>query len=135
MKVEVSETRDPPFIRRWLLRPSFVRKMGCDPDTPALPGACQQLIESDARFFQVLVQQVEKGCIIFQHVTDGWELHLCLATWFSDTRVAVRRAIELLGTEPVVIRYPSWRRALHRLMDDLGFQPGFSRDGWTMRNL
>lgn len=125
-EIEVRPTTDVEYLRRWMLHPAFVRKMGGDPKSPQIAKAFDELVTSDARFFAVSVRQIDKGCIIFKRIVGGWELHLCLATWFTTTREALKCALRALGVTSgvVVAKYPVPRRAVDRLLDDVGFTVG-----------
>ena len=66
-----------------------------------------------------------------------WELHVCLATWWTKTRVAVKEAIAQLAMRgaTVTAKFPDSRRACNRLLDDLGFATGTVADGLRIRTL
>lgn len=134
--ITVSETRDHALLARWLVRPSILRKLlGENYDVAHAQREFDALVDSSARFFAVSVLGEEKGVIIFKPVDLGWEMHLCLATWFTHTRMAVSQAIEALQGATVIASYDAGHRAVTRLLDDLGFNVGAIHDGIRQREL
>lgn len=131
-EIAVEPTRDVGFLRRWMLRPAFVKRMGFDPKSPLLDGHFLAIYISGAKFFSVIVRGIERGCIIFGLKPDAWELHLCLATKFADTRIAVRKTLAAVGGK-VVARYEAGRRSLNLLLDDLGFTEGTTLGAYRVR--
>jgi hypothetical protein len=133
--ITLTPTRDATFLRRWMLRPAFVRKMGVNECNESLESAFQTVLEADARFFDVRVDGEEKGCIVFVKMADGWQIHTCLSTWWTATRVAIREAINqvLRPDEKIVAHYPATRTAINRLLDELGFSTGAFESGWRTR--
>jgi hypothetical protein len=131
----VTPTRDLEYLRRWMLRPAFVRKLGVELDAATLDAGFRLALASDAVFFDVRLDGEEKGCIIFSKKPGGWEIHTCLATWLRDTRTAIREAIRcVLGPdERVTATYPAARRSINRLLDELGFSTGAFASGWRTR--
>jgi hypothetical protein len=125
--LKIEPTRDVELLRRWMLRPSFVASMAGAglPITDDLEASFVSTIRT-SRFFAVTRDGNERGVIIFKRSDPGvWELHLCLATWFTHTRVAVRSAIAQLcqSGERVAAFYAQSNRAVTQLLDDLGFSP------------
>lgn len=133
----VALTRDSDFLRRWMLRPSFVKKMGGFPAGVDADAAFSAMLASDARFFGVWDGAAELGCIIFRRIAEGWELHLCLATWWSKTRMALVAALAALSETGgrVIARYDAMRRSIDLLLDDVGFSEGVTCAGWRTREL
>jgi hypothetical protein len=134
-RVVVEETRDRDYLSRWMLRPSIVRKIsGGDYNADFIADEFDAVLKSGARFFAVHVNGEGKGCIIFRPVDGRWEMHFCLSTWFTDTRKAVRAAMDAVGPNKVFVRYEGHRRAVTILLDDLGFDPGVQSGEWCIRN-
>ena len=133
--ITVKETRDTEYLRRWMLRPAFIRKMGVATEANKLESAFQKITASGARFFDVRKNGSEKGCIVFCPIAGGWDIHTCLSTWWADTRVAIRDAIhQVIGPEDAIVaHYPEARRSIERLLDDLGFSTGAFDCGWRRR--
>lgn len=132
--ITVSETTDRELIGRWLMRPSILRKLlGSNQDAEHVHREFDSLMNTDAVFFAVHVSGDEKGVIMFKRVAGGWEMHLCLATWFTHTRMAVAQAIEALDACVVFANYDPERRAVTRLLDDIGFSAGAIINGILSR--
>lgn len=128
--IAVQPTEDEALMRRWLLRPAFFTRVGGAGHTPAaLDAAFGALRHAKPRVFAVWVRGEEKGCIVFREGggwRGRWELHLCLGTFFTHTRVALAEALRLMhGTAAIVeAAYPAARRALDLLLNDVGFASG-----------
>lgn len=145
MTLRVEPTRDREYLRRWMLRPSVLRGVlrGLPPMAPAaIERDFDAVVRSPARFFAVHVDGEEKGCILFKQREDAtWELHICLATWHSTTRLAVKIAIGRMGPTTIHGDFCASNRAVMRLLDDLGFsapeifQPAWSTEPWCRRTL
>ena len=93
------------------------------------------MLKSDSKFVGVWDGNTEKGCIIFNRISGAWGLHLCLATWWTKTRIVIKDAIKLVipagGT--IVAEYDCTRNSLNRLLDDIGFSIGIIHDGKRIR--
>ena len=131
----VKPTTDRAYLRRWMLRPAFVRAMGGFPDGVDPDAAFSVMLQSDAKFVGVWDDGHEKGCIIFNRVPGAWGLHLCLATWWTKTRIALKQAIAMCipAGETVVAEYDGSRASLNRLLDDIGFSSGDTHEGKRIR--
>lgn len=133
--ITVTPTTDETYLRRWMLRPSFLSKMGVRSGDAAIEPAFLDAISSPAVFFDVRVDGDEKGCIILFQNAAGFDLHLCLATWWRDTREALRQAMQhpLVAGRRVLASFPAARRSVHRLLDDVGFSTGTVESGTAYR--
>lgn len=131
----VMRTNDRCYLRRWMMRPAFLRRMGVA-ENDTLEIAFQKTLVSGAVFFSVIDGE-EKGCIIFSPEPFGWSLHLCVATWWRKTRIALREAIKQMRNvgQLLMAKYPIPRRSLDKLLDDTGFSSGYLADGWRVRTL
>ncbi len=135
--VMVAETHDRDLLRRWMMRPAFIRKMGGETiPSEVLETAFGEIANGNNRFFSVHVRGEEKGCIILKRSGKAWELHLCLATWLTHSRIALRKALSRIASEAIIMaRYPQTRRAIDRLLDDVGFGPCTNDGTWTVRTI
>ena len=138
-RIAVTKTRDADLLSRWMLRPSIlVALVGRDFGRDKAEAHFRDIMESDAAFFSVHVDGKERGCVIFKRDGECWDMHLCLATFFTHTRTAVAKAIEQLacdGPVQVTARYSSVHRAVERLLNDLGFDSGNIDGAWRNRSL
>lgn len=100
-------------------------------------------IASSSRVYAVSVDGNERGVIIFTPISGGWNMHLCLGTWHTNTRRCVLRAIYLVasGGDTIHAVYCSSNRTVSALLDDIGFDagitavPNWSTHPWTHRKL
>lgn len=145
MDITVTLTDDPVVIRRWLMRPSMLPRI-----TRGYPDLSSETVEKSfktvcqkSKVYLATKDGKEQGCVVLTPTQGGWELHLCLATWFSKTRGVVLRAIYLTasGGETIYANYCEGNEAVTRLLDDLEFdkgvtvKPEWSDCTWRHRSL
>lgn len=133
--VTVEETSDQDTLRRWMMKPSVLRKtmVGLPPMTYGeLDERFHAAMAEPGRHFLVRVDGAELGVILAFGVGGHWDLHLCLQTPFWHTRPALKQVLEKLGGT-VHAKYHRSNRAVNVLLNDVGFSRAESDGIWVER--